>query len=74
MSTIAIGPPSASIGNVAAANLGNSAHGDVVEVSLLLPSEWANDLMDLARERRQSVGQIIRSMIGQALDESASGS
>jgi hypothetical protein len=73
MSTIAMGPPSASIGNVAAANLGNPGHGEVVEVSLLLPSQWANDLIDLARERHQSVGQIIRSMIGHALHEGASG-
>jgi hypothetical protein len=60
--------------NVAAANLGNPGHDDVVEVSLLLPSQWANDLIDLARERRQSVGQIIRSMIAHALHEGASGS
>ncbi len=74
MSTIAMGPPSASIGNVAASNLGNPGHDDVVEFSLLLPSQWANDLIELARVRQQSVGQIIRSMIGHALHEDASGS
>jgi hypothetical protein len=73
MSTTAMGPPSASIDNVAAPNLGNPGHDEVVEVTLLLPSRWASDLMDLARERHQSVGQIIRSMIGHALHEGASG-
>jgi hypothetical protein len=42
---------------------------DIVEVSLLLPSQWANDLMELSRERGESVGQILRSMIGQALHD-----
>jgi hypothetical protein len=73
MSMIATGHPSASISNIAATNLGNPRHDEVVEVSLLLPSQWANDLIDLARERHQSVGQVIRSMIGQALHEGASG-
>jgi hypothetical protein len=57
--------------NIAAANLGKACLDDVVEISLLLPSEWANELIELSRERGQSVGQILRSMIGQALHESS---
>jgi hypothetical protein len=69
MSMTTMGPPSASMSDVAAANLGNPGNDEVVEVSLLLPSRWASDLFELARERHQSVGQIIRSMIGHALRE-----
>jgi hypothetical protein len=71
MSMIASTPPTASMQNIAAATLGNACADDVVEISLLLPSEWANELIELSRERRQSVGQILRSMIGQALHEGA---
>jgi hypothetical protein len=71
MSTIAWTPPTAPMQNIAATNLGNVCPDNVVEISLLLPSEWANELIELSRERRQSVGQIIRSMIGQALHEGA---
>jgi hypothetical protein len=52
-----------------ASNSGNRRHDDIVEISLLLPSQWASDLMELSRERGQSVGQILRSMIGQALHD-----
>lgn len=48
---------------------GSQRHDDIVEVSLLLPSQWASDLMELSRERGESVGQILRSMIGQALHD-----
>jgi hypothetical protein len=74
MSTTAMTPLSAPIGNIAASELGNPGRDEVVEVSLLLPAAWADDLIELARQRRQSVGQIIRSMIGQALHEGVSGS
>lgn len=73
MSSIALSPPSASNGDVAAVNLGNPGHVEVVEISLLLPSQWARDLIDLARQRRQSVGELIRAMIGHALHEGTSG-
>ena len=46
---------------------------DIVEVSLLIPSRWADDLMELSRERGQSVGQLIRSMIGRALEDETPG-
>jgi hypothetical protein len=74
MSMNAIGLPVAPMCDVAAANFGNPGADEVVEVSLLLPSQWASDLIDLARERHQSVGQIIRAMIGHALHQGASGS
>lgn len=48
-------------------SLGLAAGGDVVEIGLLLPSAWANALLDISKRRRQSVGQIIRSMIDRGL-------
>ena len=41
---------------------------DVVEIALLLPSNRAEALIDLARRRRQSVGQILRQLIDVALE------
>jgi hypothetical protein len=73
MSMIATSTPSASILNAAASNVGGQRHDDVVEISLLLPSKWADDLIELSKDRGQSVGQILRSMIGQALDDAALG-
>jgi hypothetical protein len=74
MSTIAMASPAAQICDTAAPIFGNPGDDEVVEVSLLLPSQWASDLFDLARQRDQSVGQIIRSMIGHALHEGGLGS
>ena len=37
--------------------------GEVVEVALLLPKRRADALLDLAKRRRQSVGQILRTLI-----------
>ena len=71
MSMLALTPPSAPIHDVVAASLGNGCSDDVVEINLLLPSGWANELIELSRERRQSVAQILRSMIGQALQQGA---
>jgi hypothetical protein len=34
-----------------------------------LPAQWTQELMDLSRKRRQSIGQILRSMIGHALHD-----
>jgi hypothetical protein len=71
MSMLAISPPAAPIRDAAAETLGSPWGNDVVEISLLLPSEWANELIALSQERRQSVAQILRSMIGHALHEGA---
>ena len=62
--------PASSYGAIAS-KAGNPNHDDIVEISLLLPSQWACDLIELSRERGQSVGQILRSMIGQALHDAA---
>jgi len=51
--------------------MGVPPHDDVVEISLLLPSQWASDLIELCTEREQSVGQFLRTMIGHALHERA---
>lgn len=40
---------------------------DVVEIGLLLPADWATALLELAKKRQETVGQILRSFIGQAL-------
>ncbi len=69
MSTIAMSLPAAALVNATASNGGSLGGDGVVEINLLLPAQWAHDLMQLSRERRQSVGQIIRSMIGHALHE-----
>jgi hypothetical protein len=73
MSIFATSAPSASVFNAAASNLGGPRHDGVVEISLLLPTDWADDLVALSKERGQSVGQILRSMIGQALQDAAPG-
>ena len=40
---------------------------DVVEIGLLLPANRAEALLDLSRRRHQSVGQILRGLIDQAV-------
>ena len=50
-----------------APSMGNARNGDVVEIPLLLPTSWAEGLVDLSRRRNQSVGQILRGLIDQAL-------
>jgi hypothetical protein len=68
MSTIAMSLPTTPICSLTAANGGSTAD-EVVEINLLLPAQWARDLMQLSQERGQSVGQILRSMIGHALHD-----
>ena len=45
--------------------------GEVVEVNLLLPVGRAEALIDLARRRRESVGQLLRRWIDEALTAEA---
>ena len=71
MSILASSPPTAPIDSIYAPGAGNRAVDGVVEINLLLPTQWADDLMALSRERRQSVGEILRSMIGHALHDRA---
>lgn len=40
---------------------------DVVEIGLLLPASRAEALLALSRQRHQSVGQILRGLIDQAI-------
>ncbi len=69
MSAGVLSPTVASRSGSAAAFCGNTTPGDVVEIGLLLPAEWAALLMDLAKERQESVGQLLRTVIGRALAE-----
>ncbi len=64
-------PPSAWRRDRGASELGSPRLDDIVELSLLIPSQWANDLMELSQERGQSVGQLLRAMIGRALENEA---
>jgi hypothetical protein len=38
---------------------------------LLLPTNWANMLVELSRQRHQSVAQVLRTIIGGALHDLA---
>ncbi len=40
---------------------------EVVEIGLLLPANRVKALLDLSRQRHQSVGQILRGLIENAL-------
>jgi hypothetical protein len=72
MSTAAITPCSAPAFDVNASLFGNSSPGEVVEIGLLLPADWAIALVDIAKKRHQSVGELLRMYIGQALIENDS--
>jgi len=50
-----------------APTLGMDGRDDVVEVALLLPAHRAKALVALSRQRRESVGQILRTLIDRAL-------
>lgn len=70
MTGLATSLPSAVFDNAIASIPGDeSTARPVVEVELLLPSDWMRDLLRLSIERGQSVAQVLRSMIGQALDD-----
>lgn len=46
---------------------------DVVEIPLLLPKNRADALMEMSKNRHLSVGQILRDLIEEAIDQDASG-
>ncbi len=46
---------------------GMTGSGAVVEIGLLLPAAWADALLEMSKRRRQSVGELLRGMIDQAL-------
>jgi hypothetical protein len=56
-----------------ASDVGGGRRDEVVEIHLLLPSRWADDLIQLSRQRQQTVAQVLRSMIGHALHEGTAG-
>ncbi len=45
----------------------DQAFADVVELPLLLPKERAEELLRLSKRRNQSVAQILRYLVDQAL-------
>ena len=59
-------PPFHSI-EAGSARMGSGVSDEVVEIGLLLPAHRAEALLALSRQRRQSVGQILRSLIEQAI-------
>ena len=63
-----------SLDSTTANRLGMSGVGDVVEIGLLLPSSWANALLELSKRRGQTVGALLRSMIDRALVDDLSNS
>jgi hypothetical protein len=50
-----------------ASKIGTVPFGEVVEIGLLLPAGRAEALVQLSRQRRQTVAQLIRSLIDDAL-------
>jgi len=53
------------------AKMPENASGDVVELGLLLPTQRAAELVKLARERHESVGQLLRKLIDRELSQPA---
>jgi hypothetical protein len=67
MSAMSVNATPAYATGAPASIIGTSTSEEVVEVSLLLPASWVNALIDLSSKRDQTVGQILRSLIGCAL-------
>ena len=62
-------PVSASFGDGPASLAGTAGPPQVVEVGLLLPANWAAALIELSKERGESVAQILRASVAQTLRE-----
>jgi hypothetical protein len=73
MPTVAMNPSAAPTFDFNASLSGNSVPAEVVEIGLLLPTDWAVALVALAKKREQSVGELLRIYIGRALSENESG-
>ena len=69
MSLIALNPSAASVSDLVPSLALTGSRDDVVEIGLLLPAHWAIALVELSKQRRESVGQLLRALIGQALVE-----
>ena len=62
----------ASIPGTKASKSGMICYGDVVEVGLLLPANWADALLEMSKRKQQSVGQLLRAMIDRGLTDDES--
>ena len=62
---------SVAISNGGRANLSKEAREGVVEIGLLLPSNRAEALLELAHARQESVGQLLRRLIDRELSDSS---
>ena len=51
-------------------SVSGSPMDDYVEVGLLLPKNRAVALMEMARDRRETIGQLLRKMVDKAITES----
>jgi hypothetical protein len=67
MSSFALSSAATPVDAATAALSGTNSLHDVVEIGLLLPADWAAALIELSKQRQQSVGQILRSFIGRGL-------
>jgi hypothetical protein len=64
-----LSPPMATFEGTLASTTGISPPGDVVEIGLLLPTTWANSLLEMSKRRGQSVSHILRGLVDRALDD-----
>jgi hypothetical protein len=53
------------------ANSGSQGFDGVVEIGLLLPAKRAAALMTLAKDRQESVGQVLRTLIERELSDAS---
>jgi len=72
MPMIAMSTPTTATTDIGAGALCSHSSSDVVEIGLLLPTNWANSLIELSKQRHQSVAQVLRGIIGSALHDAAS--
>ena len=71
MSMIATSIPTVAAKDIGPVGASARSCNDVVEIGLLLPTNWANMLVELSRQRHQSVAQVLRTIIGGALHDLA---
>jgi len=69
MSAFTSSPPVAAIDDITGSLSCKMVPSEVVEIGLLLPTDWAVALVKLSEKRQQSVAQILRSLIERALFE-----
>jgi hypothetical protein len=69
MSLLALSPDAAAVSDLGTLLSHANSSEDVVEIGLLLPAHWAVALVELSKKRHESVGQLLRAVIGQALVE-----